>query len=44
MPSIICTDTTIAAMIAVFRAGLNFLKEYAAVAKISTAVITTITL
>ena len=31
-------------MIAIFRAGLNFLKEYAAVAKMRPVVITTITL
>jgi len=44
IPNMICTDMTIAAIIAVFCTGLNFLNEYAAVAKIRPAVITTITL
>jgi hypothetical protein len=44
MPTVICKDMIIAAIIAIFRAGLNFLKEYAAVAKMRQVVITTITL
>lgn len=43
MPRTICTDTTIAAINAVFRAGVAFLIAKAAVAKMRPAVITTIT-
>ena len=44
MPKTICTQTTIAAIIAVLRAGFIFLAEYAEVAKMSLAVMTHIIL